>query len=79
MLERFEDEVEAVFERGCEVVADLGDVAGDDFGEVGKRGSEFAELSLVRELGVLPVLLPRDRRAPLGVSNGTCFSCRAKP
>lgn len=37
-----EDEVEAVFERGREVVADLGDVAGDDLGEVGQLLRERA-------------------------------------
>lgn len=36
LLERVEDEVEAVLERGREVVADVGDVPGDDFGEVGE-------------------------------------------
>src|SRR4051794_37594653 len=35
-LERVQDEVEAVLEGGREVVADRGDVPGDDFGEVGK-------------------------------------------
>ncbi|MDQ3408560.1 MAG: hypothetical protein M3469_01065 [Actinomycetota bacterium] len=35
-LERVEDEGEAVLERGREVVADVGDVPGYDFREVGK-------------------------------------------
>src|SRR5687767_14938281 len=48
-LERVEDEVEAVLERGCEVVANFGDMSGDDFSEVRKLLCERGELPLLRE------------------------------
>jgi len=57
MLERVEDEVEAVCERGREVVAVLGDVPGDDLGEIRKLIGEIAQPALFRQLGVLPVSL----------------------
>src|SRR5687768_17156773 len=66
LFERVEDEVEAVLERGSEVVADFGDVPGDDFGEVGKLLRERGGLPLLRELGELPDLLLRDGCALLG-------------
>ena len=65
-LERVEDEVEAVLERGRDVVADFGDVPGDHFGEVGKLVGKSAHLPLVRKLGELPDLLLRDGRGFLG-------------
>ena len=43
LLERVEGEVEAVLERRCEVVADLGDVPRDDFGEVGELIRQLAQ------------------------------------
>jgi len=66
-LERVEDEVEAVLERGREVVADFGDVPGDDFGEVGKLLGQCGGLPLLRVLGELPDLLLGDRCAFLRV------------
>jgi hypothetical protein len=65
-LERVEDEVEAVLERGREVVADFGDVPGDHFGEVGGLLRGRGELPLLGELGEPPDLLLRDGCAFLG-------------
>ena len=59
-VERVEDEVEAILECSCEVVADFGDVSGDNLGEVGEVLRERGELPLVRELGELADLLLRD-------------------
>ncbi|MCP9489350.1 MAG: hypothetical protein MSC31_05680 [Solirubrobacteraceae bacterium MAG38_C4-C5] len=55
-----------MLERGREVVADLGDVPGDDFGEVGELLRERGETPLFGELGELPDLLLGDRCAFLG-------------
>ena len=79
LLERVEDEVEAVLECGCEVVADLCDVAGDDLGEVRKLVRERGELLFLRTRFELTGLLLRDRSGPLASSNGTVFSWSAKP
>ena len=49
LLERVEDEIEAVLERVSDVVADFGDVAGDDFGDVGELLRERGELLFLRE------------------------------
>jgi hypothetical protein len=48
LLECVENQVEAVLERFAEVVADLGDVTSDDFGEVRKLIRERGELLLLR-------------------------------
>jgi hypothetical protein len=66
LLERVEYEVEAVLERGREVVADLGDMPGDDLGEVGELLRERCELPFLGELGELAHLLLRDRCALVG-------------
>jgi hypothetical protein len=57
LFERVEDEIEAVRQRRGEVVADLGDVAGDDLREVGEGVRELAELPLGLEFVVLFVRL----------------------
>ena len=49
-----------------EVVADLGDVTGDDFGEVWKLRRERGGLLQLRVLGELTDLLLRDGRTLLG-------------
>ena len=77
-LECVEDEVEAVHERGREVVADLRHVSGDDLSEMGEPSRQLAQLTL---LGELCILLAASRRPPRSsaLSNGRLRSWRAKP
>lgn len=65
-IEGVEDEVEPVLEGGGEVEADLGDVPGHNFGEVGELIGERGDLPLFSEAGELPNLLPGDHRGLLG-------------
>ncbi len=66
LLECVENEVEAVLERRCEAVADVGDVPGD----VGKLLRERGRVLLLWLLGELADLLLRDRCALVGAVEG---------
>jgi hypothetical protein len=61
-----EDEIEAVLKRVSEVVADLRDVAGDDFGDVRILVRDRGELLFLRLRLELTCLLLRDCRRILG-------------
>ena len=73
MFEGVEDEVEAVFEGMSEVVADVGDVAGDDFGDVGVLLCERGELLVLCLFLELARLLVRHRCGAVFVFEGDGF------
>jgi EmrB/QacA subfamily drug resistance transporter len=78
LVERVEDEVEAVFERGLEVVTDLGDVPGDDLGQIGELVGQRRHLPLVRTVGELLHLRLSHRRALLRGFERDAFLLKGK-